>query len=135
MGESDFGLTPNVWRPSEVPYPGVGSDTVQQAQAPLIVTADQIIKAWGKVTVSPFTLDAAFNVASVTHTGAGSFTITWPSSLSSVNYLVLVTPIAGTGLEPMVLAGQTQTTVSLQFNNTLNATQDPTGFFFIMLGG
>ena len=80
------------------------NNAIIPAAAPSTPTAhglyrDNICKGWANVSVSGGTptLQADFNVTSITDSGVGELTVTWETDFASANYVVIVTlrPAAG----------------------------------------
>ena len=73
-----------------------------------------------------WTIDASFNVTSVTDTGAGNMTVNWTRALPSANYVV--TALAEASAVDLFVSGRTKTTTTtnLFFLTVADAATDPT---------
>lgn len=87
------------------------NNAIIPAAAPATPTAhglyrDNIAKGWCNVSVSGGTptLNADYNVTSITDSGVGQLTVTWETDFSSANYVVTVTVRGSSGNDHSVAA-------------------------------
>lgn len=98
-------------------------------------------KGWVKFTVNTGvigaqTINASYNVASVTRTGAGAYTVAFTIAFSSANYAALPNGNAGVSMAIQIANGsQAAGSIGIVFlNSTTGALVDPTNGFLVAFG-
>lgn len=101
-----------------------------------VIYIESLLKGFAKFTAAG-TLEADFNVSSITDTGAGDWTVVWDRDFASAEYVVSVTanhnPTVG---NPVYCTPASQAAGSLQVRFYVIATlTDPDGSIHVLAGG
>ena len=106
-----------------------GSSTTKVTTPAAVAGSSGHAKAWVQFVGSTATINKAFNVASVTRTGTGSYTITFTNALADGNYAITVTcqGFGGNFNVGMIETGVTPSTTSFAIGAAAvtNARTDP----------
>lgn len=94
---------------------------------------DSAAKAWVSFTGSTGAILASYNVASVSRSGTGQFTVTYTNAFSSANYAASVTS-NGAGIISTGNGNQLAASIDIRFTNTSNVNTDPPQGFLICFG-
>lgn len=102
---------------------------------------DNICKGWGQVSVAAGTptLNADYNVTSITDSGVGELTVTWETDFTSANYALLVCGQGPSGADHSIFAidadnNPTTTACRLTCATGGNVLQDPQKWTFVAYG-
>lgn len=95
------------------------------------------VKAWVNWTKGGTTINASYNVASITRTAAGNYTITFANAMADTNYVASITAVsASTALSFNVVAANTGTLqIEIYSVGTTPALVDPSGNIMVMIVG
>lgn len=91
-------------------------------------------KAWGMITHAT-TVSASYPGTGVSNTnpGTGQYVVTHGVTMSSANYAVMITALAGGTAAPRLTA-RTTTTFSVTFNDDAGSAVNPTSFSYVIFG-
>lgn len=102
---------------------------------------DNVCKGWGQVSVSAGspTLNADFNVTSITDSGVGELTVTWETDFANANYVVIPSGQGPSGADHSIFAIDTDNNPAagscrLTCATGGNVLQDPQKWVFVAYG-
>jgi hypothetical protein len=93
-----------------------------------------LCKGWGDIT-SAGSINASYNIASVSRDSEGDYTVTWTNAFASANYAVLLTPVAVPNTDILTISPYDKTTGSVKVHIELSGIGDRDGAFNIAAFG
>ena len=112
-----------------------GTDTARVSPVSSMVRHEGMAKAWGSVIGATGATEDTYNVASVSRTGTGVYTITFTNAMNNDNYVVAVCTGETTAAADHIIrvSDRTTTTFELQTETEDNANVD-NDFMFVVFG-
>lgn len=98
-----------------------------------ILASDYISKAWGYID-TPTTLLTVRNISGVTNPDTGQYVVSWTTSFSSANYVVVVTPEDATNTRIPRIEARAAGSVTIQFDNVAGADAGVDKFNIVAFG-
>lgn len=93
-----------------------------------------VAKAWVKIQGSTGSIQASYNISSVSRSSAGVYVVTWGTAFSSADYTTFTTPLYAVAALITQITVQTSTAVTTACNTVTPTATDPVSLFVAAWG-